>query len=135
MAQGTKSKFFIMQFFSRAGQAPVSLTSSHTAGASWQALPMYAMLDLANSELPSLHLEASHNAGNSDRRSLKRAVQMQAGQREVFMDNLPGYPDGITKGSEGTYWLSLVTLKSPALEFMLNSRYVNCQESCFVEAV
>ncbi len=40
------------------------------------------------------------------------------------MDNLPGYPDGLTEGSEGTYWLSLVTLNSPALEAFLKSRFV-----------
>ena len=40
------------------------------------------------------------------------------------MDNLPGYPDGLTDGSEGTYWLSLVTLNSPALEASLKSRFV-----------
>ena len=39
------------------------------------------------------------------------------------MDNLPGYPDGLTEGSEGSYWLSLVTLNSPALELFLKSRY------------
>ena len=50
------------------------------------------------------------------------ALQMQAGRREVFVDNLPGYPDGITNGSEGTYWLSLVSLNSPALETMLKTR-------------
>lgn len=49
-------------------------------------------------------------------------MQVQAGQREVFVDDLPGYPDGLTEGSEGTYWLSLVTLNSPALELFLKSR-------------
>ena len=50
-------------------------------------------------------------------------MRLQAGQREIFVDNLPGYPDGLTQGSQETYWLSLVTLKAPALEFFLKSRY------------
>lgn len=47
---------------------------------------------------------------------------LQAGQKDVFVEGLPGYPDGLTEGSEGTYWLSLVSLKNPALAAFMRYR-------------
>jgi sugar lactone lactonase YvrE len=31
------------------------------------------------------------------------------GQSEILIDNLPGFPDGISSNGEGTFWLSLVS--------------------------
>ena len=31
------------------------------------------------------------------------------GQSEVIFDNLPGFPDGISKGEDGIFWLTLIT--------------------------
>ena len=40
-----------------------------------------------------------------------------AGQSEVFVDNLPGFPDGISRAPEG-YWLALASPRNSALDFM-----------------
>ena len=36
----------------------------------------------------------------------------RAGKSEVFVDNLPGYPDNITSNRRGTFWLALVTVRN-----------------------
>jgi sugar lactone lactonase YvrE len=36
----------------------------------------------------------------------------RAGKSEVFVDNLPGYPDNITSNRHGTFWLALVTVRN-----------------------
>src|SRR5258708_7185211 len=38
------------------------------------------------------------------------------GQSEVFIDNLPGFPDGISANGRGTFWLSLVNRRDSALD-------------------
>jgi ribose transport system permease protein len=38
------------------------------------------------------------------------------GTLEVLLDNLPGYPDNINMSSDGCYWMSLVGMRSPALD-------------------
>jgi ribose transport system permease protein len=43
----------------------------------------------------------------------------KAGKVEVVLDNLPGYPDNINRGSDGTYWLALLGMRSPALDVAL----------------
>ena len=40
----------------------------------------------------------------------------RAGTHEVFIDNLPGIPDGISSNGRDTYWLALFTLRNPALD-------------------
>jgi sugar lactone lactonase YvrE len=40
----------------------------------------------------------------------------QAGTHEVFIDNLPGIPDGISSNGRDTYWLALFTVRNPALD-------------------
>lgn len=39
-----------------------------------------------------------------------------AGQTEVFIDNLPGFPNGISIRDDGTYWLGFSTKRSDALD-------------------
>jgi sugar lactone lactonase YvrE len=36
----------------------------------------------------------------------------RAGKSDVFVDNLPGYPDNITSNRHGAFWLALVTLRN-----------------------
>ncbi len=36
----------------------------------------------------------------------------QAGQHDVFIDNLPGFPDGISSNRRGTFWLALYTVRN-----------------------
>ncbi|MAM88393.1 MAG: gluconolactonase [unclassified Hahellaceae] len=40
----------------------------------------------------------------------------KAGQSEVFADRLPGFPDGISRGSDGRYWVALFAPRSAALD-------------------
>lgn len=49
-------------------------------------------------------------------------IVVQAGARESFLHRLPGYPDGIVKGTNGTFWISIVNMKQPALQLLLYSR-------------
>lgn len=39
-----------------------------------------------------------------------------AGRREVFVDNLPGFPDNITFNGRDTFWLALVTPRNSLLD-------------------
>jgi sugar lactone lactonase YvrE len=43
----------------------------------------------------------------------------KAGRVEVVLGNLPGYPDNINRASDGTYWLALVGMRSPAVDLAL----------------
>ncbi|HRQ63759.1 MAG TPA: SMP-30/gluconolactonase/LRE family protein [Xanthomonadaceae bacterium] len=38
------------------------------------------------------------------------------GQFEVLIDNLPGFPDNITRGADGRYWLALFSPRLPLLD-------------------
>ncbi|WP_028117425.1 SMP-30/gluconolactonase/LRE family protein [Ferrimonas senticii] len=40
------------------------------------------------------------------------------GQTEVFIDNLPGFPDNLSRGADGTYWLGLVSPRNGLLDWM-----------------
>ncbi len=40
----------------------------------------------------------------------------RTGTHEVFIDNLPGIPDGISGNGRDTYWLALFTVRNPALD-------------------
>jgi sugar lactone lactonase YvrE len=43
----------------------------------------------------------------------------QRGQYEVFIDNLPGFPDGISSNHKDKFWLSLVTPRDPVFDKIL----------------
>lgn len=38
------------------------------------------------------------------------------GQRESFIKHLPGYPDGIARDDDGSYWLAIYSARHPILE-------------------
>lgn len=40
----------------------------------------------------------------------------KAGQTDTFIDNLPGFPNGISIRENGTYWLGFSTKRSDALD-------------------
>ena len=42
----------------------------------------------------------------------------KAGQQEVFLDNLPGYPDNLEAQGDGTYWLAFASPRVPAEALM-----------------
>jgi hypothetical protein len=41
------------------------------------------------------------------------------GQSEIFIDNLPGFPDGISSNGKDKFWLALVTPRDPTLDKVL----------------
>ena len=43
----------------------------------------------------------------------------RAGQNDVFIQNLPGFPDGISRGSRGVFWLTLVSPRNPQLDKLM----------------
>ena len=43
----------------------------------------------------------------------------QAGQSDVFIDNLPGFPDGISSNGRDRFWLALVTPRQALFDRML----------------
>ncbi|MEM1120937.1 MAG: SMP-30/gluconolactonase/LRE family protein [Bacteroidota bacterium] len=48
----------------------------------------------------------------------------KAGQSDIFIDNLPGFPDGISKGENGLFWLAIVSPRDPALDNISNSVFM-----------
>jgi sugar lactone lactonase YvrE len=42
----------------------------------------------------------------------------QAGTSEVFLDDLPGFPDGVSRGARGRFWLALFTVRKPRADFL-----------------
>jgi len=43
----------------------------------------------------------------------------QKGRREVFLDNLPGYPDNINRGSNGSYWIALLGMRTKTFDLAM----------------
>lgn len=41
------------------------------------------------------------------------------GQREPFCENLPGFPDNMSTGPTGTFWIAIVSPRSPLLDRLL----------------
>ena len=41
------------------------------------------------------------------------------GRSEIFIDNLPGFPDGISSNGKDKFWLALVTPRDPTLDKLL----------------
>ena len=40
----------------------------------------------------------------------------KAGTREIFIDNLPGFPDNISGNDRGTFWLALFTVRNDIMD-------------------
>lgn len=43
----------------------------------------------------------------------------KAGQSEVFIENLPGFPDGLSSNGEGKFWVALVTPRDKTLDRLM----------------
>jgi strictosidine synthase len=43
----------------------------------------------------------------------------RAGAHEVFIDNLPGFPDNLSTSADGLFWLALPTPRDRTLDFLL----------------
>jgi sugar lactone lactonase YvrE len=42
----------------------------------------------------------------------------KAGKSDIFIDNLPGFPDGISSNGKDTFWLALVNRRLPAVDWL-----------------
>ncbi len=40
----------------------------------------------------------------------------KAGTSDIFIDNLPGFPDGISRGEDGSFWLAIPSPRNPVLD-------------------
>ncbi len=40
----------------------------------------------------------------------------KAGSSDIFMNNLPGFPDNINRGSGSSFWLAMFTVRNPRLD-------------------
>lgn len=46
------------------------------------------------------------------------------GQTDMFIENLPGFPDGISQGSDGIFWLTLVSPRNNLLDNLMNKPFL-----------
>ena len=46
------------------------------------------------------------------------------GQKEIIIDNLPGFPDNINTGLDGRFWVGLVAPRSAQLDSLAGSPYI-----------
>ncbi len=53
----------------------------------------------------------------------------KAGTHEVFIDNLPGFPDNISSNRKGTFWLALFTVRNDAVDKLHPSPFLKAQMS------
>lgn len=48
----------------------------------------------------------------------------KAGERDLFAEALPGFPDNLSRGLDGTYWLALVTPRIPIVDRAAGSPFL-----------
>jgi len=48
----------------------------------------------------------------------------RAGERDVFIDNLPGFPDGISCGADGVFWLALMNPRNGFIDWALERPWI-----------
>lgn len=51
----------------------------------------------------------------------------EAGTWEIFIDNLPGFPDNISTNHKGTFWLALFTVRNKAVDRLQSYPFVKAQ--------
>jgi sugar lactone lactonase YvrE len=42
----------------------------------------------------------------------------KAGKSEIFIDNLPGFPDGLSRNGQGIFWMALFTIRNDIMDKM-----------------
>lgn len=52
-----------------------------------------------------------------------------SGKKEVFIDNLPGFPDNISRNSRGRFWLALFTVRNPLMDRLHSFPFLKTQLS------
>jgi len=53
----------------------------------------------------------------------------KTGTHEVFVDNLPGFPDNISSNRKGTFWLALFTVRNDTMDKLHPSPFLKAQMS------
>ena len=48
----------------------------------------------------------------------------QAGQSEIIINNLPGFPDGISSNGKGIYWIALPALRKSIVDYCANKPFL-----------
>ncbi len=48
----------------------------------------------------------------------------KTGQSEILMDNLPGFPDGISSNGKGTYWIAMPALRKEIIDNLASKPFV-----------
>lgn len=48
----------------------------------------------------------------------------QAGKAEIFIDNLPGFPDGISAGDDGRYWVACFAPRASEMDGLLDKPWL-----------
>ncbi|MBL4688697.1 MAG: hypothetical protein JKY37_29180, partial [Nannocystaceae bacterium] len=48
----------------------------------------------------------------------------RAGTSDIFAEALPGYPDGISRGPRGTFWVALFTLRNSTADALAASPFL-----------
>lgn len=51
----------------------------------------------------------------------------KAGTNDIFIDNLPGFPDGVSANRRGTFWVALFTVRNPLMDRLHPSPFVKRQ--------
>ena len=47
-----------------------------------------------------------------------------SGTKEVFVENLPGFPDGVSRGSNGIFWVAFTSPRQAPLDFISNKPFL-----------
>lgn len=47
----------------------------------------------------------------------------QAGQSQVIIENLPGFPDGISTGTAGVFWIAIISPRNPLLDYLMDKPF------------
>ena len=48
----------------------------------------------------------------------------RAGTLEMFVENLPGFPDGGSRGSAGRFWVAMFTIRNPIMDKVLPTPWI-----------
>jgi len=59
----------------------------------------------------------------------------KAGTHEIFIDNLPGFPDNISNNHKGTFWLALFTIRNEAVDKLHPFPFLKAQMSKLPKAL
>lgn len=61
----------------------------------------------------------------SSYRTLRYYLQgPKAGQVDTFIQHLPAFPDGISRGSDGIYWLAMISPRNPMIDKLSDSPFM-----------